>query len=438
MKHRFLGLGGVLLAVTLAATAAPAVARPPVKPTVSVPVLGNVTKAGSAYAVPATWTASANATSFAVKLINASGVTLDSGTVSTPSWTGHTTAPAGTVVRVTVTPYAGTRKGAARTSNTSALPDLTAPLGTFSVVRNNGTGGNIALHMDSLTDDVSAPSGITATVVWDTGGGAVDWPAPFGNLDHLYGETKAVHYITVKVTDQAGNWRDYPLTVVVNDTQAPAGAFRVSTASAWASWSKVTLQQVTVSDDVSLPTKIDKEVNWGDGTPTQDWPQGAAASHVYTKAGTFTPKVTLTDEAGNPSNPVATNPVVVKVDSAAPVLRLKPPATRKKSVRSWRVLKGTATDAGVGVRNVSVKAIEKRATGWYAYKAGTRTWVKAATKARAWAKATLASVKPTAAGAWSVQLSKLTKGTLLYKARAYDNRGNASGWVAKKAVLTRR
>jgi hypothetical protein len=91
------------------------------------------------------------------------------------------------------------------------------------------------------------------------------------------------------------------------------------------------------------------------------------------------------------------------------------------------------------MRHVMVKAVEKRGTSWYAFKAATRTWVKAGlTKRAALKKATWVNAKPTATGAWAVRLGKLTKGTLVVQARAFDLRGNASTLVVKKASLTTR
>jgi len=437
MSRHSRALSCALLTVALAVTASPAIGKPPAKPTVTTPVL-SVSKPGATYDVRAAWTASANATSFSVKLINGAGITLDSDKVSTTVWTAHTTAPAGTAVRVTVTPLAGTRKGLPKTSSTLILPDLTAPIGTFSVVRNNGTGGDVAIHKDSLTDDVSLPNDVTATVEWDEGSGYTSWPPPFADLAHVYSETQLVHYAHVKVTDQAGNSRTYPVTIVVNDTEPPEGSFTVSTATAWAGWTKVSLAQVVVNDNLSDSDKVARVVDWKDGSAPQLWSQGSSATHVYPKAGSFKPVLTLTDEGGNTAEVPAISSVAVTVDAVKPVIKLTPPKTCKAQVASWRPLTGRAIDAQTGVRSVALKAIEKRGTSWYAYKAATRRWVKVATKAGAWRKATAASVKPAASGSWSIRVARLTKGTLIYKARALDNTANASAWVTKRAVLTKR
>jgi len=432
MRNIYRGIGAAVLGVVLATSTSPALAKPPAKPTASAPTL-SVTKPGNTYDVKAVWTG--NGTKYSVKLIDNAGVTLDSGTVTSPTWTGHTTLGAGKAVRVTVTPFNGTRKGQPKTSNSLILPDLTAPLAIFSVVRNNGTGGNVALHLDDLADDVSSDNNVDIDVSWDEGANTVKWPAPFSNLSKVYTEDLAVHYVTVTVTDEANNTRDYPLTVVVNDTEAPNGAFTVSTGSAWASFTSVSLSEVSVTDNLSLSGKVARVVNWGDGTAAQPWTAGL--THKYAAGGTFTPSITLYDEAGNSRN-VETSGVLVKVDAAGPALKVASPKALK-SVRAWQTVRGTAVDAGVGTRNVLVKAVEKRGTSWYAFKAATRTWVKAGlTKRAALKKATWAGVTPLANGQWAVRLGKLTKGSLVVQARAFDQRGNASALVVKKASLTTR
>lgn len=432
MRHLYRGIGAAVLGVVLATTTSPALAKPPAKPTATTPTL-TVTKPGNTYDVKAAWTG--NGTKYAVKLIDNTGATLDSGTVTSQTWTGHTTLGAGKAVRVTVTPFNGTRKGQPKTSNSLILPDLTAPLGVFSVVRNNGTGGDVALHLGSLTDDVSATNDLDVDVAWDEGANPVKWPAPFSDLSKVYPEDQAVHYVTVTAEDEAGNVRSYPLTVVVNDTEAPNGAFTVSTGNAWAGFTTVSLSEVSVTDNLSQADKVARVVDWGDGSAAQPWT--ADLTHKYAAGGTFTPTVSLIDEAGN-TRDVETSSVLVKTDAAGPALKVASPKALK-SVRAWQTVRGTAVDAGVGMRNVLVKAVEKRGTSWYAFKAATRTWVKAGlTKRAALKKATSVSVKPTSTGAWAVRLGKLTKGTLVVQARAFDLRGNASARVVKKASLTKR
>lgn len=420
-----------------AAAAVPAAAKPPTK---IGPVVGlslTVSKPGDAYAVTASWNPLSGATKYVVDA-SSGGTAIGSATVTTPTWTGSTTQPAGTTVRVTVTPFQGKRPGIASSVST-VLPDLTAPVASYSVIRKNGTGGDVALHLDSLTDDVTSPAQITQSVAWDDGQPAVSWAKPFADLAHRYSEDKAVHHVTVTATDQAGNSRSSVLTVVVNDTTAPTGAYTTSGSSAWAGWTTVELLQTAVSDDLSVADKITRTVSWGDGTAPQVWPHGSPLTHRFAQAGTFTPTVSLTDEAGNTSAPVATAPVTVSVDSVRPTVRLTLPKTKRSYVGSWKRLKGVATDAQTGVRHVEVRIVEKRDTTWYAYRPATRTWVKGgSTKVAAMKKARVAIRTTTTANAWSMPVSHLTKGVLFYKASSVDNVSNRSASKSHKQVLSQR
>jgi hypothetical protein len=107
-------------------------------------------------------------------------------------------------------------------------------------------------------------------------------------------------------------------------------------------------------------------------------------------------------------------------------------------VKAWKTLHGKATDAGTGVKSVSVKAVEKRGRTWYAYNAATTTWVKAATKAKALAKTKAIVSTPNARHRWSAKLVGLRKGTLIVKVRATDHVKNRSVVLSRKASLTAR
>ena len=76
----------------------------------------------------------------------------------------------------------------------------------------------------------------------------------------------------------------------------------------------MTVTQSALADNWSPADKITRSVDWGDGTIT-DWPTGDSLSHVYAAAGTFTPKVTLTDEAHNTALPIDSSAVVVSADT---------------------------------------------------------------------------------------------------------------------------
>jgi PKD repeat protein len=239
------------------------------------------------------------------------------------------------------------------------------------------------------------------------------------------------------VRDQAGNENSYPLTAVVADVTAPTGTFSVSPASAWANWTVVSVSQSALSDDLSASDKIARMVDWGDGS-TDAWTAGASFTHVYTTAGSYSPTVTIADEAGNTAV-AATSTVDVAVDEIAPTTRLLAPAHKRLSVRSWATLHGRANDSGTGVRVVRVRAIEKRGSVWYAYRPGTKSWVRAGSRAAsAWHKARAARVTTDASHLWSVKLARLTRGVLVTKVSATDNVGNVSAWKARTVMLSLR
>jgi hypothetical protein len=228
----------------------------------------------------------------------------------------------------------------------------------------------------------------------------------------------------------------YPDPNVVTDTQPPTGTFDTDRATAWANLTEVTLVQRAIHDNVTPDKKIARTVDWGDGT-SADWASGTTLTHVYKSGGAFTPRVTLTDQAGNSSAPIASSAVTVKVDSAGPVVKLDLPR-HAHSVAAWKTLRGTATDAGTGVKSVSLKAVEKRGRAWYGYHAKTHRWVKAATKAKAFAKSTKVTAKVGAQHAWAAKLAHLHQGTLVYKVWATDQVTNRSATVTHHASLTRR
>jgi 5'-nucleotidase len=436
-RHLYTFAISVASLAVLAGTAAPADARPPNKPGPVSNLTATATKPGTAFDVHATWTAGTHSTKYGVRLSSA-GVTVDSGMVTTTSWTGHTTVADGSTVTVTVTSYNGSRKGPSVSKNL-ILPDLTAPVGSYTVVREVGdpTSGIVTIQRDSLSDNLTTLANINQTIDWGDGSGTHAWPSTQLAITKDLTNTLKVYYVTVTVKDQANNSRAYPLTVVVRDTQAPtSGVFTVSTHNAWASWTKVSLTQVDVTDNLSADDKLSRVIAWGDGSESA-WAQGATVTHRYAAAGAFVPSVKLTDEAGNTSTPFETASVVVVIDTVKPTIKVLTPTTGRARVASWRVLKGTASDAQTGVRQVQLRVIEKRGTTWYAYNGTTGKWAKAATKAKAWAKAVSAVAVPKA-GAWQKKVLGLTKGTLLFKARAVDNVSNASGWVLRKDVLTKR
>jgi hypothetical protein len=425
-------LAAALLTLMTAFTGQSAHARPPSRPGKAGNLAMVVTKPGAAYRLATSWTGGSNTTSYQVRITNVAGTVLDHDTVTAPAWVATAVAPAATTVRLTVVPVNGTRKGRSSTLS-ETLPDLTGPTGTFTVDR---AGGDATVTQVALADDVSPASSIARVIDWADGTQPQSWVSGT-TIGHTYAG-QGLWRPTVTLTDENANVSVVQLSaVVVGDETAPTGTFSSGPASAWAAWTAVNLTQLTIHDDFSADQYIARTVSWGDGT-TSPWTSGTVLQHVYAGAGTFTPSVVLVDDAHN-SRMVEAQQVVVSRDSAAPTVRLTLPRTNKASVRSWRTLKGSATDAGTGVKLVRVKAIEKRGARWYAYRPGTGRWVRAgALKGAAWAKAGAMRVVPSSTGAWQAGLRRLAKGTLVYRVNATDQVGNVSRAVTHSQRLTRR
>ena len=211
---------------------------------------------------------------------------------------------------------------------------------------------------------------------------------------------------TVSRTHAAGNTSEVALgTVVVGDHTPPVGEFGVTT-SGWARWTRVALTETACDDNFSSSDHVTRTVAWGDGS-TDTWTGGAAPTHVYATADTYSPKVTLTDEAGNTTE-VTMGDTVVSADTGRPTVSLAKPATRRTWVRKWVTLHGKAKDAATGVRVVRLRLVEKRGTTWYAYRAAKRRWVRGgSTQAAALRRTTVAKARPTATAKWSHKVSGL-------------------------------
>ena len=225
--------------------------------------------------------------------------------------------------------------------------------------------------------------------------------------------------------------------VVIKDDEAPTGTFSVSPATGWAAFTSVTVTQDGVlADNWSPADKITRSVNWGDGTALETWTTGAHADarlrhgwHLHTRRHDHRRGATTRPD-------LPTSAVVVSADTTGPKVKLTVPSA-KHSVKAWKTLRGKATDAGTGVKSVWLKAVEKRKAGWFGYNAATHTWVKAATKTKAFKKAKPFNRTTNAQHRWTAKLAKLAKGTLVYKVRATDMVGNRSATVTRTAKLTK-
>jgi hypothetical protein len=432
-KHAMFTPGGRLTALVvatgLAVTAAPAQAAP----TKVGPVQGlgiEITKPANRYVVEADWDDLTIATSYRVSLSSA-GTVLQSDKVTTSEWTATTTLGAGSRVTVKVVPMAGKRPGK-QASVSQDLPDVTAPTGTFELVQASPGSRDVTINQVELSDDVTPTDSIVRTVNWGDSSSAAPWTS-----SHSYAVDLRAYTPSVTLKDDAGNERVVPLgTVVVGDHTAPTGAFGV-TGSGWAEWTRVELTETTpVADNFSAADQLTRTVAWGDDT-TDTWTGGSAPTHVYADEGTYTPEVTLTDEAGNTQAATVTSTVVVTEDSDRPAVRIKKPRTRRTWVSKWTTLRGRVSDAATGVKAVKLRLVEKRGATWYAYRGTTRRWVRGgATQSAAVRRTTLASVRPTATNTWSYKVNGLRKGRFVVQVKAVDNVKNASRFKTVTQSLT--
>jgi 5'-nucleotidase len=380
--------------------------------------------------VSSSWSPLASAGAYDAAVTNAAGAVLSAARVNTTSWAVDVAGTPGTNLKVTVTPVPLERKKRGMPSDVLVnLPDLTAPVGAFTV---STSGQDATITQQSLSDDATPAASITRTVTWGDGSAPQTWSAGT-TIAHNYADLG--RYVpSVRLVDATGN----ATTVVVKaavfgDTVAPVGNYAVTpTSKAFARWTKVSLSLLSLNDNYSPAEFIERSVAWGDGS-VEKWIAGTPLTHMYTTGGTFAPAVVMVDEAGNSSR-ADLAPVAVTTDTTGPALKV---ATLKSPrVAKWRTVRGSAVDTGVGAAQVALVAIEKRGSRWYAYNAGTRKWTGAKSKAKAWKAAKPALVVP-AAGQWKVGLAGLRKGTLKLRVTGTDNLGNRSAVVGASRKLTK-
>lgn len=427
-----LGVIGLVLAAF-----SPATAAPKGKPG---PVTGlslSMAHPADHYLVTAHWDAYPNATKYVVKMVDSSGMTIPQGTTAATYWTHDSFAAAGTAVTVTVTVYVGKMRG--KSAQVSALlPDITAPVGAYSLIREAGnpTSGNVTIQQDALSDNVDPLADLTQTVDWDDGTPAESWSPLDLQITHIYPGAQHVYYPTVTVADLAGNTATYQLVVSVADTQAPTGTFSAGPPAGYAGWTTISVVQAALSDDLSSPAHITRVVDWGDGSAPDAWTSGATLDHVYAVAGTYTPTVTVTDQAGN-SAVIDSSEVTVSTDTSAPTLRIAKPH-RLTSVRAWRHLHGLDADTGVGVAFAKLKVVQKRHGAWFSYTFRGHTWTKVgASKRAALRKGVTKVLTLNDLNHWSVKARGLRKGYLVVRVVSADNVGNVARHTAKHRLTTR-
>jgi len=404
-------------------------------PAQAAPKIGPVTglaasvsaSSGQTSTVAARWDALATATAYEVKVVGPGGTVLSVVRQTGTDWSGAVTTRPGSG-SVQVVPLSGNRRGRTA-SQPVTFPDRTAPTGSFTVA---ASGQQATITQTMLSDDATVAGSILRELRWDDGDSFQPW-ASGTTVSHTYA-TVGRYVPQVRLTDTSGNARTLSLSaVVLGDTTAPTASYTHSAGPVWTRFTAVTLGQTSLSDDYSPGLTISRTVAWGDGV-TQAWATGTTIKHAYRTAGSYTPQVTVTDEAGNSATYPAPA-VTVTDDTLKPTVTVTKPKVKRAYVSSWVTLKGRTADAQTGVRLVRVKAIEKRATGWYAFRPGTGTWVRTTSLKRAWSAARLMSVKPSSTGAWQGRLKGLRKGDLRLRVTAVDRASNPSAITSVRQVL---
>ena len=243
-----------------------------------------------------------------------------------------------------------------------------------------------------------------------------------------------------RISVEAFTGTDYAAPVTADfvattlDTTAPVGTFTVSPTHTYLAGdflgledlsASVVISQTTLSDD--SPGTITRQVLAGDGSAAKAW-TSTKFTVTYTKAGTYTPKVLLTDVFGNAAT-VDLSPVTISLDTTAPRVRVTLPETSMRNrIAGWRVIHGTATDAGSGVELALAMVLEKRHGIWWAYDFNKRKWLKGngrETYTLNHTKAMPAFVTVNSLHRWRTpRIAGLTTGVLSVRAAAVDRAGN--------------
>lgn len=221
------------------------------------------------------------------------------------------------------------------------------------------------------------------------------------------------------------------------DTTAPTGTYKLSATTVFLTGGAPFEETGGIATVAIAQTAVDsgtvtRTVLPGDGSAAKAWTTTKPFPLQYAKAGTFTPKVRLTDEFGN-SRDVTLPRVWVRVDNIAPLVKIARPAAPTKAA-SWKVVRGTASDVGTGIEMVASFVIQKRGGVWWAYDFGKRKWLKGYTSMKKTlnkSKARAAFMEPAPSGAWRTPtIKRLTKGALHVEAIAIDQNFNV-GRMAK-------
>jgi len=305
----------------------------------------------------------------------------------------------------------------------------------------------------TATWDANGAASYTVLVVSSADGSGTPYAGPQDTADTsatltvtglLAGQTYYVAVYPTAAGTGAVTTKDF--VAMPLDTTAPTGTFTVTPTHAWlvldfetfdeAESASVTIRQSALSDDTS--TSITRRVLAGDGTAAKTWASGSTFAITYTKPGTFTPKVELTDGFGNTAS-VSLSAVTISEDNVAPVVRITRPSTSMRDrVSGWRKIRGTAVDGQTGVDSVVVILMEKRGASWYVYNFHKHAWLKGRTgqiATLAHSKARPAIVSPDSLGQWHTgRIRGLKQGRIVVRSLAFDDAINLGTAIVRQRI----
>jgi hypothetical protein len=243
--------------------------------------------------------------------------------------------------------------------------------------------------------------------------------------------------------DEEGPATAAPFTAITIDHSAPTGSFTVSPTHTWVGPDGVvgvTVTQTALADNTTAADRIERTILAGDGSEAQAWDSGTSYEFAYFSAGVFTPKVTLTDEFGIAAT-ISLSPVTVNLDTLAPIIRVvPPPRPRSDRIAGWRVVHGTVSDVGSGVRRIFVTLLQRRGDTWYYYRFGKGIWVKGrGSEAMTFTAARAGAVRPGSDGRWQTRwIHGLRLGRISVYTFGTDRVGNYARGAIVRHRITRR
>jgi PKD repeat protein len=249
------------------------------------------------------------------------------GTILNAASGSHSYTNAGTYpLKATVTDNMGA-SASTTTTITVQAPANQPPIAKLSVTPTSGTA---ALTVSASTAGSSDPDGSIASTKIDFGDGTV---LATSSGTHVYSAAGSF-IVKATVTDNAGATASTSATVIVNaPNQVPVAKLSVTPNTGTATLNVTASTAGSIDPDGSITsTKID----FGDGTVLT----AASGTHVYSKAGTFIVKATVTDNVGATAS--ATSTVTVQAPQANTAVTISAPLNNS-TVSRWVTVTATAS-----------------------------------------------------------------------------------------------